>query len=286
MSEEQSKHPLYSNDKPSKHPLNDAAIEPEKPKKQGIPIPLLAETPFVTYALIIINVAIFVIRYLSPELGEAVLLWGYGSSELILEHGEFYRLFTMMFLHFNEVHILFNAIALYYIGSNIERLFGHVRYLLIYILGGLAGSIVPLFISNSGGLGASGAVFAIWGAEAVFLYHHRQIFGAAGRARLQNSLMLMLVNFLAGFSANALATVADSGVRIGNSAHFGGLIGGAILTYFIGTRLQVRRKTDVEEGEIPIEIVYTNRLIDNIPYLLYFCCGLLALLLIAFFLHT
>ncbi|GAB5493787.1 MAG: hypothetical protein Phog2KO_40020 [Phototrophicaceae bacterium] len=286
MSDEQSRHPLHDARQQGGHPLSDRVPEPEKPKGRGIPIPLGAEQPILTYTLIAINVVIFVIRYIMPELSNEILLWGYADTNAILQNREFYRLFTSMFLHFNEMHILFNMIALNYIGSNLERLFGHTRFALIYILGGLFGSVLPLFF-NSGGLGASGAVFAIWGAEVVFLYQHRAIFGKAGRARLQNSLVLMGFNFFIGFSANALATVADSGVRIGNAAHFGGLLGGLILAWFIAPRFVVRKKTHPELGDdLPVEIVQTNDLNSNISEILFFVCGMVTLVILAIFIRT
>lgn len=285
MSDEQPRHPLHDAPAQGVHPLSDKAPEPEKPKGQSIPIPMGAKYPILTYTLIAINVLIFVIRYVMPELSNEILFWGYADTNAILQNQEFYRLFTAMFLHFNEMHILFNVIALNYIGSNLERLFGHFRFGLIYVLGGLFGSILPLFF-NSGGLGASGAVFAIWGAEVVFLYHHRTIFGKAGRARLQNSLVLMGFNFFIGFSANALATVADSGIRIGNAAHFGGLLGGVALAWFIAPRFAIRRKQSIEDGTLSVEIVQTNDLKSKTRDILFFVCGMLVLLILAIFLRA
>ena len=287
MSDEHANNHPLNNPGTGQHPLSDRPPEKQKPGPEGIaiPIPLEAQQPVLTYALIVINVGIFALRYFVPDLSNALLVGGYTDTQAVLRDGEYYRLLTSMFLHLNEAHMLFNGIALYYIGSNLERLFGSVRFGLIYLLGGLAGSILPLFVSE-GGLGASGAVFAIWGAEIIFLYQNRQIFGKAGRARIQNTVMLMLFNFIFGFSANALATVADSGVRVGNAAHFGGLIGGVILAWLIAPRLVARRKEIVREGEIPIEIVRTNSLRDKLPAILYFCIGLIALLLIAMLLRS
>lgn len=284
MSDERASHPL---DNPSggQHPLSDRPPEKQKPRGIAVPIPQAAKMPVLSYLLIVINVGIFALRYIAPELASDILFAGYTDTDLVLRNHEFYRLFTSMFLHFNEAHMLFNGIALYYIGSNLERYFGHLRFALIYVLGGLAGSVLPLFFS-SGGLGASGAVFALWGAEVVFMYHNRAIFGAAGRARLKSSMMMMLVNFIAGFSANALASVADSPVRVGNSAHFGGLAGGAILAWYIAPRFLARRKETIKEGEIPVEIIQTNTLRDKLAYVLYFSIGLLALLLMAMLLRS
>lgn len=278
MAHDPNSHPLDGN--PNPHPLSDP---PQKPKTQqrGIPIPMGAQVPFLSYALLIINVGIFALRYIAPDLNNQVLFGGYLDPEAITQQGHYYRLFTAMFLHANEAHILFNGIALYYIGANIERLFGHVRFAIIYVLGGLLSSVLML-LAGQAGLGASGAIFAIWGAEAVFYYHHRALFGAAGQARLRQSLMLMLVNFLAGFSANALNGLSGGGQMIGNLAHLGGLIGGAILTWFISPRLNLRR--DIQTNAV--EIVRDNPLNQHSLVLVIYSLVLVGLVWISTLLHA
>ncbi len=159
--------------------------------------------PTVTYALIAINVLIFVIRALSPQLDEQILLWGANNPVAVLQNGEVYRLFTSMFLHAsifdaaggyalaNSLHLIFNMYILYVIGIQVERLFGHVRFTLIYLLGGLAGSVLSAVLSSGNvySVGASGAVFAIMAAQFVYLYQHRKLLGARGRAQMQSLIM-------------------------------------------------------------------------------------------------
>ncbi|MCA9915816.1 MAG: rhomboid family intramembrane serine protease, partial [Anaerolineae bacterium] len=185
----------------------------------------------------------------------------------------------------NEAHILFNSLALYYIGSNVERLFGHTRFALIYFLGGLAGSIAMLF-AGVGGLGASGAVFAIWGAEVAFFYKHRALFGAVAQARLRSSLIFMGMNFFLGFAANAAADItnAENAIRIGNSAHLGGLIGGGLLAWLIQPHFVAERIANPQPGQVPIQIVQTNKLIDRVRDILFYCVALAGLLLLAIWL--
>ena len=111
MADDQSKHPLYS--KPANpHPLSDQPPEAEKPKGVAIPIPLNAKIPLLTYSLLILNVGIFMLRYITPELSNEILFAGYIDPALIFQDRQFYRLVTGMFLHCNEAHILFNGIAL------------------------------------------------------------------------------------------------------------------------------------------------------------------------------
>lgn len=286
MSENQNDHPLNSAP-PQQHPLSDQPpkrqLDAPQRQRTGIRIPTAAEIPLVTYSLIAINAVIFTLRYFAPDISNEVLYAGVTHPELVLGYNQYYRLFTSMFLHFNELHIVFNMMALYYIGGNLERLFGHIRFSIIYVLGGLAGSILPLYF-GSGGLGASGAVFAIWGTEAVFIYQNRKLFGAAGQARLRNSLFFMGFNFLLGFSANAVAEVADSGIRIGNTAHFGGLAAGVILGFLLVPRFEVKRKV-TPEGVFAVEIEQTVNLRDKLPQVLLVTAGLLGILWFARFLY-
>lgn len=274
-------HPLYGAPKQSGHPLSDAPKnEPQEEKGHRVPIPQATKTPIVTYALIVINVAIFGLRYIMPDLALEIIYAGFIEPDAILRDGQLYRLFTGMFLHFDEAHMLFNGIALYYVGSHLERMFGHLRFLIIYILGGLAGSIFPLLFGG-GGLGASGAVFAIWGAEVIFLYRNLRIFGDSGRARLRSTVSLMIFNFAFGFTANALANVADSAVRIGNAAHFGGLLGGVILAWFIAPIFGVKQVERSEENPVGVVITQGNDLQSHRLEILGFIAGLVVLFLIA-----
>ena len=135
--------------------------------------------------------------------------------------GEWWRLFTAMFLHIGVMHLLFNMWALFAIGRLVEAYFGHVRYAIIYLLGGLFGSLASYAFSPSVSAGASGAVFALTGATAVYFFRYRDNFGSHGRAVLQNMLFIIVINLAFGF--------AGSGVD--NWGHIGGLVGGLLLAW-------------------------------------------------------
>jgi len=245
MTDPTPRHPLEENKRRS-HPLYDVPkSKPDAAQSGGVRVmfqfPAALARPYLTYGLILINVLVFALRYFAPDFAMQMLLWGVSDTQAVLNNGEWYRLLTSMFLHFNETHLLFNGLALYYIGANVERTFGPLRYLIVYLLGGLAGSVLSVFFSG-GGLGASGAVFAVWGAEAVHLWQHQHVYGSYARQRLQSSVVLMAINFFAGLTANSLANIAGTNVRIGNWAHFGGLLGGVLLALLIGPHLQMHRR--------------------------------------------
>jgi rhomboid protease GluP len=244
--ERRKSHPL------EREPARPPAAPDGQPPRQQVILHIPSVRPIVTYTIIAINVAIFLIRATSPRLDAQILDWGANNSTLVLANGEIYRLLTSMFLHLgifanqfgtyaleNAAHLLFNMYALYIIGRQIERLFGHVRFTLIYLLGGLGGSVLSVALSaaNSYSVGASGAVFAIFAAEFVYLFQHRKLLGPAGRAQMQSLIFIAIANFLVGF----LTVVGGAAVQVDNWAHLGGLIGGLALTWMIGPLFIVRR---------------------------------------------
>ena len=169
-------------------------------------------------------------------------------NEFIIGQGEVYRLLTAMFLHGGLTHLFFNGYALYVIGLNVERVYGHARFLLIYFLGGLTGSLFSLLFSPYASVGASGALFGIFGAEMVFLYRNRKLFGSAARARLNNLLMLLALNLVIGITP---------GSNIDNWGHVGGLVGGLALSWLIGPIFQPVQPT---LGATAIDLRDTNPL--------------------------
>lgn len=199
--------------------------------------------PYVTYVLLAINIALFVIRALSPGVDSYLYDLGSNYPPAVLVDSEYYRLFTSMFLHqgvYNYLggwnlggaaHMFFNMYFLYSLGIMLERMFGHLRFAIIYLFGGLTGSILSTLMlgANGASVGASGAIFALLGAELVFLYRHRKLFGAGGRTQIRNVLIMLVFNFLFGILTN----FGDGNVNIDNFGHLGGLIGGLILAWFI-----------------------------------------------------
>ena len=139
-----------------------------------------------------------------------------------------WRLFTPMLLHGSILHIGFNMYALYAIGPGLERYYGRSRYLLLYILAGFTGNVASFLISPQNSLGASTAIFGLLGAEGVFLYQNRQIFGPAARRSLTNVIMIAARQPVIGLSPG-----------IDNWGHIGGLIGGSLFAWLAGPRFRV-----------------------------------------------
>lgn len=201
-----------------------------------ISIALPRHRVILTYVILAMIVGIFLIQMAYNQLEfprrEPITAWGMINYTRVMQNGEWYRLFTGMFIHANEVHLLFNALALWSFGRSIEALFGTARFALIYILGGLTGSLASLLLTRGFSVGASGAIFAIFGAEMIFLFVNRKLLGATAQQEFRNLVGLAVLNF--GFGI--LSSFSNSGVRIDNWAHIGGFFGGIALTWFIGAQ--------------------------------------------------
>lgn len=149
-----------------------------------------------------------------------LITFGAKVNELIA-FGQYWRLFTAMFIHIGVFHILFNLYALNSLGPLVEGFFGSRRFLIIYFIGGLWGSVASYAFSSALSAGASGAIFGLAGATTVYFLRYRENFGARGQAILQNMLVVIGINLALGaFSPG-----------IDNWGHMGGLVGGAAIAY-------------------------------------------------------
>lgn len=189
--------------------------------------------PVVTYILIVLNLMVFLYGILH---GNDELINMFGNNYELVQNGEFYRLFTCMFVHADILHILFNMIALYSIGPVVERYYGKSKFLLIYLVSGLLGSIFSgvFMTADSISIGASGAIFGLLGSICYFTYYYR----ATLQGILRGSIMpVIIINLVIGF----LSTSIDL------SAHIGGLIGGILISMAIGIG-DKHRKSDQING--------------------------------------
>lgn len=195
-------------------------------------LPLPLNNPFVTYIMLGIIVIVWLLMELSGGSTNPRVLVQFGANygPGILD-GEIWRLFTSMFLHIGLTHLAFNSYALFIFGLEMERLYGSDRYLVIYVLAGLFGSLASFASRGPQVLsaGASGAIFGVIGMNLAFFLLHRESFGHFGRQRLMNTLLIIGLNLVFGFTVPG----------IDNLAHLGGLAGGFALGYGLAPRYQV-----------------------------------------------
>ena len=177
-----------------------------------------------TYILIALNIAFYV--YTSMEGGDFMntsgnMILQYGQvNELVIYYGQYYQLFTSMFVHANIAHIAGNMLFLLIFGLRGEEMFSLPEYLSIYFLGGLTGNLLSLLLLplDTISVGASGAIFAMFGAAIVYARrsYSQSIIGA-----LIYALFLLFLS---------------SGPGVNNFAHIGGLVTGLLIGYVLATR--------------------------------------------------
>lgn len=196
--------------------------------------------PVVTYILIVLNLMVFLYGVLH---GNNELINMFGNNYELVQNGEFYRLFTCMFVHADILHILFNMIALYSIGPVVERYYGKSKFLLIYLVSGLLGSIFSgvFMTADSISIGASGAIFGLLGSICYFTYYYR----ATLQGILRGSIMpVIIINLVIGFLSSSIDL----------SAHIGGLIGGILISMAIGIG-DKHRKSDQINGLVVLVLM-------------------------------
>ena len=131
--------------------------------------------PVITIMLLIANSLVFIVQCIlgGSENTDVLLKMGAAYTPFILENGEWYRLFTAMFLHIGVQHLLYNMLALFAAGQYIEQYFGKVRYIILYLLSGIAGNVLSLIIELrfshifAVSAGASGAISGLFGAMVI-----------------------------------------------------------------------------------------------------------------------
>jgi membrane associated rhomboid family serine protease len=171
----------------------------------------------VTKALVAINVAVYVAELVTGGgvngTGSTIYLHGVLYGPLV-EQGDWWRLLTAAFLHYGPVHLILNMVGLYWFGSLLEERIGAARYLMLYLVSGLAGSAGALLWSNgflTPTVGASGAIFGILGAGLVLERQRDYVFGGS-------AMGVIVINFVLTFSISSIS----------KGGHIGGLVGGIL----------------------------------------------------------
>ncbi|MFG1805444.1 rhomboid family intramembrane serine protease [Streptomyces sp. NPDC049040] len=224
------------------------------PRQRTVAGGVVAHDPFlITKILIALNIAVFAIELavgdrVVEDLGLYALCTpkGFAPHQCIgVADGEWYRVITSAFLHdrSNFFHIGFNMLSLWWIGAPLERLLGRSRYIAIYLISALAGSAAVLLITpHSLTLGASGAIFGLFGGIAVFM---RRL-----RYDMRRILILLVLNIVFSFTWP----------NVSWQAHMGGLVAGTVVA--IGMAYAPRERRDVVQwgtaaGVLVLTVVLT-----------------------------
>ena len=197
--------------------------------------------PIITCILILINLIIFLLcNYNQSYTYNLALFKNIGT--------DYYRLITAAFTHYELFHFIFNMYALYVIGSQLESFLGKTKYTIIYLFSAITSSLLSLVFlnSNSYSLGASGAIFGLFGSLLYFGYHYRVYLGNVIRSQV---VPIILLNLFLGFMLSG----------IDNAAHIGGLVGGLLITMALG----IKYKSNISEkvNGIILTVIYLGFLL-------------------------
>lgn len=212
--------------------------QPDAPPRPTVSLRLPLSRPRWVWVFFAINIGIWLLMTLAGGSENSAVLVQFGANfSPLVAAGEYWRLFTANFLHVGLVHLLFNSYALYVLGPEMEALFGPARFVVIYLLSGLSGSIASFGLRDGVSLsaGASTAIFGIVGAMTAFFARNRQRFGERGRRRLGNYLAIAGVNLVLGLSVPGLDTIG----------HLGGFVGGLLLGWLLSPYYSV----ETSDGE-------------------------------------
>ncbi|PAZ09361.1 rhomboid family intramembrane serine protease [Streptomyces sp. SA15] len=182
---------------------------------------ITADPRLLTKILIGINLAVFIaVRANSSLLNDLVLIGAWPPAPFVptdgVADGEWYRLVTSMFTHQEIWHIAFNMLSLWWLGGPLEAALGRARYLALYLVSGLAGSALAYLLTSptTATLGASGAIFGLFGATGVLMRRLNH--------DLRPIIALLVINLIFTF---------NPGFNISWQAHIGGLVAGLVTGY-------------------------------------------------------
>ena len=195
--------------------------------------------PVVTYVLIALNVVFF---FIELNGGEAFFQhWAFVPRRFLANPaGDFATLFTSMFMHGGWLHLLGNMLYLWIFGDNVEDRFGHVKFIIFYLLCGLAATFAQLAFStgsNVPNLGASGAIAGVLGAY-ILLFPRGRVNVLMGRGVIPMPALVVIgfwivLQFISGIGS--ISNAAETG-GVAYMAHIGGFIAGFVLTFLFRGR--------------------------------------------------
>lgn len=211
------------------------------------------KSPIITNIIILTCILYFILMLFGTKgnLSAANLL-NYGANfQPYVKDGEWYRLFSCIFVHASIIHLFLNMYALKIIGSQIESFLGKSRYIIVFIISGLIGSLFSAILTKSVSVGASGAIFGALGSLLYFTYHYRIVLGN----NLKYEIMPIVI-------FNLFIGLMIPGVDVW--AHIGGLIGGIFTTMAVGVPGKINKRSMINGT------ICTALLLGFLSYILFY----------------
>lgn len=226
---------------------NDINAKTEKENKLFAQVFSPKRIIFTKLLILLCTIMYFVVAFCGKNWGiltsfDANLLATLGGNNILLvKSGEFWRLLTCVFLHGSFIHFLVNMYSLAIIGTQVETFIGKSKFVMIYIISAIGGSLMSLVFnaSNIISIGASGAIFGLMGALLYFGYHYRLYLSEAMRNQIVPIIVInLIISFIWGFD---------------NAAHIGGLISGYLAAMALGIENK-STKRDMANGWIVLTL--------------------------------
>jgi membrane associated rhomboid family serine protease len=197
-------------------------------------------SPF-TMIFIGVNVGVYGLMCLAGGIAvtapDLAVLVGFGAkqNDLIANQHQYWRLVTSMFIHIGIIHLFLNNYALWIIGQEVERIYGSARFVVLYLVTGVLGSIGSFaFNPQATSAGASGAIFGLFGVIATFAFRYRsEIPEALSREIRRRVLPIIALNLVFGLSVQV----------VDNAAHIGGLLAGVVLSLIVPYKRPSEKRT-------------------------------------------
>jgi membrane associated rhomboid family serine protease len=191
--------------------------------------------PTVTIALIVINVLVFLLELSGGD--QFITNWAFIPSRFSEDPGgNAVTIFTAMFMHGGWLHLFGNMLFLWIFGDNVEDRFGHVKFLIFYLVTGIAATLAQYWISPGSGVpnvGASGAIAGVLGAY-ILLFPQSRVNVLVGRQMMQMPAIIVLGGWIVLQLVSGVGTIAytdESSGGVAYMAHIGGFAAGFLLTY-------------------------------------------------------
>jgi rhomboid protease GluP len=214
-------------------------------------------TPLIVYANALVFLAMVVsgISPLEPT-AKSLFAWG-GNFRLAVTDGQWWRLISYQFLHGGAMHLIMNTFALLFIGMYLEPLMGRLRFSAAYVLTGICAGLLSIVMhNNSVGVGASGAIFGLYGVFLSMLTTNH-IQKSVRRTMLRSILFFVVYNLIAGLQGNT-----------DNAAHIGGLLSGVLIGYAFFPGISKKANTPKQLATIALLTMATSLLTATCVYLL------------------
>ena len=218
----------------------------------------------VTTTIVLLNVIVFGLMLLNgagllTHDGLVAVRFGSNLGRLTMT-GQWWRLFTSIFIHFGLLHIALNMTALYQTGRTVERMYGSLHFLLLYLFSGLCGSMVSiLWHPAANSAGASGAIFGVFGGLLAFLL-------SSDNAIPRSVILEHRSSTLAFIGFNLVSGFVLPGVD--NGAHIGGLLGGLAIGFLLARPIDLQKRTKAGNHQLILSAVAGLLILGALFYML------------------